>query len=590
MSGLITKVLIANRGEIAVRIARAAKDSGRQSVAVYSDQDRDSLHVRVADEAYSLNGTTSQETYLVIEKLISIAKRSNCDGVHPGYGFLAENADFARAVISAGMKWIGPSPEAIERLGDKVSARHVAEKVGAPLAPGTLNPVDSAKEVLEFVAKHGLPVAIKAAYGGGGRGIKVAYQESEIAELFESATREAVAAFGRGECFVEKYLEKPRHVETQCLADSAGNVVVISTRDCSLQRRHQKLVEEAPAPFLSTEQETKLYESSKAILKEVGYQGAGTCEFLIAQDGTISFLEVNTRLQVEHPVSEEVTGLDLVREQFRIAEGGLIDYPDPEIIGHSFEFRINGEDPGRNFMPAPGPVHVFRAPGGPGVRVDSGVESGDSIPGNFDSMIAKLIVTGKDRTQALERSRRALAELQVLGLPTVIPFHRRIVNHPAFVATDGKFDVYTRWIETEWNNDIEPWAGQADQIDQLANSRSSVVVEVDGKRLEVSLPSRMLQTGSQFATGGRAPKRNISSHHASSGAGDKAIKAPMQSTVVKLAVAAGDKVVEGDQILVLEAMKMEQSITSPRNGVIKAVKVAVGETVPSGTVLIEFED
>ena len=590
MSGLITKVLIANRGEIAVRIARAAKDSGRQSVAVYSDQDRDSLHVRVADEAYSLNGTTSQETYLVIEKLISIAKRSNCDGVHPGYGFLAENADFARAVISAGMKWIGPSPEAIERLGDKVSARHVAEKVGAPLAPGTLNPVDSAKEVLEFVAKHGLPVAIKAAYGGGGRGIKVAYQESEIAELFESATREAVAAFGRGECFVEKYLEKPRHVETQCLADSAGNVVVISTRDCSLQRRHQKLVEEAPAPFLSTEQETKLYESSKAILKEVGYQGAGTCEFLIAQDGTISFLEVNTRLQVEHPVSEEVTGLDLVREQFRIAEGGLIDYPDPEIIGHSFEFRINGEDPGRNFMPAPGPVHVFRAPGGPGVRVDSGVESGDSIPGNFDSMIAKLIVTGKDRTQALERSRRALAELQVLGLPTVIPFHRKIVNNPAFVATDGKFDVYTRWIETEWNNDIEPWAGQADQIDQLANSRSSVVVEVDGKRLEVSLPSRMLQTGSQFATGGRAPKRNISSHHASSGAGDKAIKAPMQSTVVKLAVAAGDKVVEGDQILVLEAMKMEQSITSPRNGVIKAVKVTVGETVPSGTVLIEFED
>jgi acetyl-CoA/propionyl-CoA carboxylase biotin carboxyl carrier protein len=488
------------------------------------------------------------------------------------------------------MKWIGPSPEAIERLGDKVSARNVAEKVGAPLAPGTLNPVDSAKEVLEFVAKHGLPVAIKAAYGGGGRGIKVAYQESEIAELFESATREAVAAFGRGECFVEKYLEKPRHVETQCLADSAGNVVVISTRDCSLQRRHQKLVEEAPAPFLSKEQETKLYESSKAILKEVRYQGAGTCEFLIAQDGTISFLEVNTRLQVEHPVSEEVTGLDLVREQFRIAEGGLIDYPDPVIIGHSFEFRINGEDPGRNFMPSPGPVHVFRAPGGPGVRVDSGVESGDSIPGNFDSMIAKLIVTGKDRTQALERSRRALAELQVLGLPTVIPFHRKIVNDPAFIATNGKFDVYTRWIETEWNNDIEPWAGQADQIDQLANSRSSVVVEVDGKRLEVSLPSRMLQTGSQFATGGRAPKRNISSHHASSGAGDKAIKAPMQSTVVKLAVTAGDKVVEGDQILVLEAMKMEQSITSPRNGVIKAVKVTVGETVPSGTVLIEFED
>jgi acetyl-CoA/propionyl-CoA carboxylase biotin carboxyl carrier protein len=590
MSGLITKVLIANRGEIAVRIARAAKDSGRKSVAVYADQDRDSLHVRVSDEAYALNGTTSAETYLVIEKLLSIAKRSNCDAVHPGYGFLAENADFARAVTKAGLIWIGPTPEAIERLGDKVSARHVAEKVGAPLAPGTLNPVENAQEVLDFVAKHGLPVAIKAAYGGGGRGIKVAYQESEVAELFESATREAVAAFGRGECFVEKYLEKPRHVETQCLADSAGNVVVVSTRDCSLQRRHQKLVEEAPAPFLTADQTTKLYESSKAILKEVGYIGAGTCEFLVAQDGTISFLEVNTRLQVEHPVSEEVTGLDLVREQFRIAEGGLIDYPDPEVSGHSFEFRINGEDPGQNFMPAPGSVHVFRAPGGPGVRVDSGVESGDSISGNFDSMIAKLIVTGKDRTQALERSRRALAELQVLGLPTVIPFHRKIVNDPAFVASDGKFGVYTRWIETEWVNDLEPWGGQLDAIDQVSNARKNVVVEVDGKRIEVSLPARMLQGGSASATGGRAPKRKISSHHGSSGAGNKSIKAPMQSTVVKLAVAAGDKVVEGDQILVLEAMKMEQSISSPRDGVIKAVKVSVGETVPSGTVLIEFED
>jgi acetyl-CoA/propionyl-CoA carboxylase biotin carboxyl carrier protein len=590
MSGLITKVLIANRGEIAVRIARAAKDSGRKSVAVYADQDRDSLHVRVSDEAYALNGTTSAETYLVIEKLLSIAKRAKCDAVHPGYGFLAENAEFARAVSKAGLIWIGPTPEAIERLGDKVSARHVAEKVGAPLAPGTLNPVENAQEVLDFVAKHGLPVAIKAAYGGGGRGIKVAYQESEVAELFESATREAVAAFGRGECFVEKYLEKPRHVETQCLADSAGNVVVVSTRDCSLQRRHQKLVEEAPAPFLTAKQTKELYESSKAILREVGYIGAGTCEFLVAQDGTISFLEVNTRLQVEHPVSEEVTGLDLVREQFRIAEGGLIEYPDPEVSGHSFEFRINGEDPGQNFMPAPGSVHIFRAPGGPGVRVDSGVESGDSISGNFDSMIAKLIVTGKDRTQALERSRRALAELQVLGLPTVIPFHRKIVNDPAFVASDGKFGVYTRWIETEWINDLQPWSGLVDPIDEISNSRRNVVVEVDGKRIEVSLPARMLQGGSASATGGRAPKRKISSHNSSSGAGNKSIKAPMQSTVVKLAVAAGDKVVEGDQVLVLEAMKMEQSISSPRNGVIKSVKVAVGETVPSGTVLIEFED
>jgi acetyl-CoA/propionyl-CoA carboxylase biotin carboxyl carrier protein len=589
MSGPIRKVLIANRGEIAVRIARAAKDSGRSSVAVYADQDRDSLHVKVADEAYGLNGITSAQTYLVIEKLLSIAKRSGCDAVHPGYGFLAENAEFARAVNAAGLTWIGPSPEAIERLGDKVSARHVAEKVGAPLAPGTLNPVKDAKEVLDFVAKHGLPLAIKAAYGGGGRGIKVAYQESEVEEMFESATREAIAAFGRGECFVEKYLEKPRHVETQCLADSKGNVVVISTRDCSLQRRHQKLVEEAPAPFLTPEQNKKLYESSKAILKEVGYLGAGTCEFLVAQDGTISFLEVNTRLQVEHPVSEEVTGIDLVREQFRIAEGGLLDYGDPEVSGHSFEFRINGEDPGRNFMPAPGSVHVFKAPSGPGVRVDSGVESGDEISGNFDSMIAKLIVTGKDRTEALERSRRALAEMEVLGLPTVIPFHRKIVNDKAFIAADGKFGVYTRWIETEWVNDLEPWGGQADQLDVDPATRNSVVVEIEGKRIEVSVPARFHNSDANSPTSGRAPRRKVSAHHPSAGASESVIKAPMQSTVVKLTVSAGDKVVEGDQVLVLEAMKMEQSITSPRDGTVKEIKVAVGDTVASGSVLIEFE-
>jgi acetyl-CoA/propionyl-CoA carboxylase, biotin carboxylase, biotin carboxyl carrier protein len=590
MAGSIRKILIANRGEIAVRIARAAKDSGRLSVAVYADQDRDALHVKVADEAYALNGVTSAETYLVIEKLLSVAKKSGADAVHPGYGFLAENADFARAVIAQGLTWIGPSPEAIERLGDKVSARHVAEKVGAPLAPGTLDPVSNAKEVLDFVAQHGLPVAIKAAYGGGGRGIKVAYQESEVEELFESATREAIAAFGRGECFVEKYLEKPRHVETQCLADSAGNVVVVSTRDCSLQRRHQKLVEEAPAPFLTQEQNDRLYNASKAILKEVGYLGAGTCEFLVAQDGTISFLEVNTRLQVEHPVSEEVTGLDLVREQFRIAEGGLLDYADPVVSGHSFEFRINGEDPGRNFMPAPGSVHVFKAPSGPGVRVDSGVESGDVISGNFDSMIAKLIVTGKNREEALERSRRALAELEVLGLPTVIPFHRKIVNDPAFTAVSGKFGVYTRWIETEWVNDLEPWGGQADQLDLEPVTRNTVVVEVEGKRIEVSIPARFLHSGSGSPTAGRAPRRKVSAHHASGGASESVIKAPMQSTVVKLTVSSGDKVVEGDQVLVLEAMKMEQSITSPRAGVIKDVKVSIGETVPSGTVLIEFED
>jgi acetyl-CoA/propionyl-CoA carboxylase, biotin carboxylase, biotin carboxyl carrier protein len=590
MARPIQKILIANRGEIAVRIARAAKDSNRQSVAVYADQDRDALHVKVADEAYALNGVTSAETYLVIEKLLSVAKRANCDAVHPGYGFLAENAQFARAVIAAGLTWIGPSPEAIEKLGDKVSARHVAEKVGAPLAPGTLDPVTSGKEVLDFVAQHGLPVAIKAAYGGGGRGIKVAYKESEVEEFFESATREAVAAFGRGECFVEKYLEKPRHVETQCLADSKGNVVVVSTRDCSLQRRHQKLVEEAPAPFLTEEQNKKLYEASKAILREVGYLGAGTCEFLIAQDGTISFLEVNTRLQVEHPVSEQVTGLDLVREQFRIAEGGLVDYPDPVVSGHSFEFRINGEDPGRNFMPSPGSIHAFKAPSGPGIRVDSGVESGDVISGNFDSMIAKLIVTGKNREEALERSRRALAEIEVLGIPTVIPFHRKIVNDPAFVAADGKFKVYTRWIETEWLNDLEPWSGQTEQLEIESTERNQVVVEVEGKRIQVSLPARFLQAGGSSPTAGRAPKRKISSHQSSTGAADKQIKAPMQSTVVKIAVKQGDKVIEGDQVLVLEAMKMEQSISAARDGVIKAVKVSVGETIASGTTMIEFED
>lgn len=415
----ISKVLIANRGEIAVRIIRAAKDSGIASVAVYADQDRDSMHSKLADEAYALGGSTSADTYLVIDKILGVARRSGANAVHPGYGFLAENADFARAVINAGLIWIGPSPEAIEQLGDKVSARHIAEKVGAPLAPGTLNPVSGASEVLDFVDQHGLPVAIKAAFGGGGRGLKVAYTRDEVEQQFESATREAVAAFGRGECFVEKYLQKPRHVETQCLADSHGNVVVVSTRDCSLQRRHQKLVEEAPAPFLTDEQNAKLYESSKAILREVGYVGAGTCEFLVALDGTISFLEVNTRLQVEHPVSEEITGIDLVREQFRIAEGGTLDYDDPVATGHSFEFRINGEDPGMGFLPAPGPITQFKTFGGPGVRLDSGVTAGDVITGAFDSLLGKIVVTGATREQALERARRALDEFEVAGLPTV---------------------------------------------------------------------------------------------------------------------------------------------------------------------------
>ena len=587
----ISKVLIANRGEIAVRIARAAKDSGILSVAVYADQDRDAMHVKLADEAYALHGTTGPETYLVIEKIIAVARKSGANAVHPGYGFLAENADFARAVIDAGLIWIGPSPEAIERLGDKVSARHVAEKVGAPLAPGTINPVSGAKEVLDFVAKHGLPVAIKAAFGGGGRGIKVVYNQDEIEEQFESATREAIAAFGRGECFVEKYLEKPRHVETQCLADAHGNVVVVSTRDCSLQRRHQKLVEEAPAPFLSDDQVKRLYESSKAILKEVGYQGAGTCEFLVAQDGTISFLEVNTRLQVEHPVSEEVTGLDLVREQFRLAEGGMLDYPDPEIKGHSFEFRINGEDAGRNFMPAPGPVKLFKAPSGPGVRVDTGVESGDVISGSFDSMIAKLIVTGATREEALARSRRALDEMQVEGLPTVLPFHRKILNEPAFIGNSAAntFGIYTRWIETEWNNDITAWNGIHEEASP-ALERNTVAVEVDGKRIEVSLPQRILPAtvGAVSTNAAAAPKRKA--HGTASGAASgKILKAPMQSTVIKIAVAVGDKVTEGDLLVVLEAMKMEQPMAAHMSGVVKSISAEIGVTIAAGTVLLELE-
>ena len=582
----ITKVLIANRGEIAVRIIRAAKDAGIASVAIYADQDRNAMHSRMADESYALNGTTSAETYLVIDKILEIAKRSGANAVHPGYGFLAENASFAQACLDAGLIWIGPSPKAIDQLGDKVSARHIAEKVGAPLAPGTLNPVSGAEEVLDFVAKHGLPIAIKAAYGGGGRGIKVVYEKEEVADAFESATREAVAAFGRGECFVEKYLEKPRHVETQCLADSFGNVVVVSTRDCSLQRRHQKLVEEAPAPFLTDDQVKRLYESSKAILKEVGYQGAGTCEFLVAQDGTISFLEVNTRLQVEHPVSEEVTGLDLVREQFRIAEGGKLDYADPVIKGHSFEFRINGEDAGRNFMPAPGSVHVFNVPGGPGVRVDTGVEAGSEISGSFDSMIAKLIVTGATREQALERSRRALAEMHIEGMPTVLPFHRKIVNDPAFIGSKGKFGIYTRWIETEWNNDIEPWEGSHTST-HAETPRNNVVVEVDGKRIEVTLPKQLFLAGGSKPAA-PAPKRKAHSNvQIDSG---KALTSQMQATVVKIAVQEGDSVTKGQQLLVLEAMKMESPQNAVKDAVIKKIHVAVGATVPAGTMLIEFED
>ena len=586
MERRIQKLLIANRGEIAVRIIRAAHDSGIPTVAIYSDGDRNALHASMADEAYSLVGLTAGETYLNIEKIIRIAQKSGADAIHPGYGFLAENADFARAVIDSNMVWVGPSPEAIEVLGDKISARQIAEKVGAPLAPGTKEPVKNAKEVLDFVGQHGLPVAIKAAYGGGGRGIKVAREGDDVAELFESATREAIQAFGRGECFVEKYLDKPRHVETQCLADNYGNVVVVSTRDCSVQRRHQKLVEEAPAPFISEEQNTQLYEASKKILKQAGYSGAGTCEFLIGADGTISFLEVNTRLQVEHPVSEEVTGLDLVREQLRIAEGGKIEYSDPEVKGHSFEFRINGEDPGRDFMPTPGKIQSIQQPSGPGIRFDSGVKSGDTVSGNFDSMLAKLIVTGEDREQALQRARRALDEIQIHGLPTVIPFHRLLVNEPSFTAEGADFSVFTRWVETEWTNEIEPWAGIAEFDD--AETLSEVTVEVDGQLVSVSLPSRMLGEGVNY---GKPPRRK-QSHQQTSHSGIKGnlVFAPMQSNVVKIAVKDGDHVNEGDLLLVLEAMKMEQPVTAHRSGKISGMTLEPGATLSAGTKILEIED
>ncbi|MEU7859457.1 biotin carboxylase N-terminal domain-containing protein [Nonomuraea sp. NPDC049141] len=580
------KVLIANRGEIAVRVARACKDAGIGSVAVYADQDLDSLHAKIADEAYALGGQSPAETYLDIGKLLEIARRSGADAVHPGYGFLAENADFAQAVIDAGLIWIGPPPAAIAALGDKVQARHIAQKVGAPLVAGTKDPVSGAEEVVAFAEEHGLPIAIKAAYGGGGRGIKVARRLEEVAELYESAVREAIASFGRGECFVERYLDRPRHVETQCLADRDGNVVVVGTRDCSLQRRHQKLVEEAPAPFLSESQVETLYTSSKAILREAGYVGAGTCEFLVGQDGTISFLEVNTRLQVEHPVTEEVSGFDLVREMFRIADGESLGFGDPAPRGHSIEFRINAEDAGRNFLPAPGTLTVMRPPSGPGVRLDSGFEAGMTVPQTFDSLVAKLIVTGRTRTEALERSRRALAEFEIDGMPTVLPFHRAVVSDPAFTAEP--FAVHTRWIETEFDNTIAPYAGDGSADEPAA--RESVTVEVGGKRLEVVLPSGLGTTGASRGgaqPAGRKPKRGGAKKPA---AGGDTLVSPMQGTIVKVVVTDGDTVAEGDAIVVLEAMKMEQPLTAHKAGTVTGLTAAVGQTVTSGATICEIKD
>jgi acetyl-CoA/propionyl-CoA carboxylase, biotin carboxylase, biotin carboxyl carrier protein len=582
----VRKVLIANRGEIAVRIVRACRDAGLSSVAVYGEADLNALHVTMADEAHALGGQTAAESYLDIGKILAAAADSGADAVHPGYGFLAENADFARAVIDAGLTWIGPPPAAIEALGDKVSARHIAKQVGAPLAPGTDGPVSSAEEAAAFAAEYGLPIAIKAAFGGGGRGLKVARTADEIASQFESAVREAVAAFGRGECFVERYLDKPRHVETQCLADAHGNVVIVSTRDCSLQRRHQKLVEEAPAPFLSADQDKQLRAASADILRAAGYVGAGTCEFLVGQDGTISFLEVNTRLQVEHPVTEEVSGIDLVREMFRIAGGEPLSFSDPDTRGHSIEFRINAEDAGRGFLPAPGTITGWRQPSGPGVRLDAGYTVGQTVPQAFDSLIAKVIVTGASRQQALERARRALAEFEIDGMPTVLPFHRAVVSDPAF--TDEPFRVHTRWIETEFKGEIPPYAGPAGAA--KATPRERITVEVGGKRLEVTVPV-------DFGSAGVAPTAAPAARSKPGGrrgkvtggapTGDELIS-PMQGTIVKIVAADGEHVEAGDTIVVLEAMKMEQPLTAHKAGTVFGLSIAVGQTVPAGAVICQL--
>lgn len=595
------KVLIANRGEIAVRIARACADHGVRSVAVYADADIDALHVRAADEAWGLDGQRPADTYLDIAKLLDIARRSGADAVHPGYGFLSENAGFARAVLDAGLIWIGPPPAAIDLLGDKVSARRLAMDVGAPLVAGTPGPVANADQVLAFAREHGLPIAIKAAFGGGGRGLKVAWRMDEVAELFDSAVREATAAFGRGECFVEQYLDRPRHVEAQVIADMHGRVVVLGTRDCSLQRRNQKLVEEAPAPFLSDAQRERIHQSAKAICERAGYVGAGTVEFLLSASGAISFLEVNTRLQVEHPVTEETSGIDLVVEQLRVADGlplSITDTPAPR--GHAIEFRINAEDVGRGFLPSPGPVRRFDAPGGPGVRVDSGVAAGSVVPGSFDSLMAKLIVTGATRAQAIARARRALAEFRIEGLPTVLPFHREVLRHPDFVGRDGPgapcrdggdgaestdgaengFKVHTRWIETDFAATLSAAVPASTRPDPLADEPlRRTAIEIDGRRVSLGLPALLL---SGLAQGAAGPAAAPSAERPAVDAA--AVAAPIAGTVQAWKADEGAEVAEGQLIAVMEAMKMEMQVVAHRAGRLTRA-VAQGEPVASGAAI-----
>ncbi|RKJ94164.1 acetyl/propionyl/methylcrotonyl-CoA carboxylase subunit alpha [Alicycliphilus denitrificans] len=566
------KVLIANRGEIAVRVVRACRDYGVQSVAVYADADIDALHARMADEAWGLHGDRPADTYLHIAKLLDVAKKSGADAVHPGYGFLSESAAFAQAVIDAGLAWIGPSPRAIARLGDKVEARKIALKVGAPLVAGTPEPVKDAAEVLAFAGQHGLPIIIKAAFGGGGRGMKIAWRMDEVAELYQSAVREATAAFGRGECFVEQFLDRPRHIEAQVMGDRHGRVVVLGTRDCSLQRRNQKLVEEAPAPFLTDAQRQRIHQAAHDICAEVGYEGAGTVEFLLSGSGAISFLEVNTRLQVEHPVTEQTTGLDLVVEQLRVADGlplSIAETPAP--LGHAIELRINAEDVGRGFLPTPGQVARFDPPAGPGVRVDSGVQAGSVVPGTFDSLMAKLIVTGATRKQALARARRALAEFRIEGVASVLPFHRAVMEHADFTGADG-FKVHTRWIETAFANDLAA-AARAEPQPDAALVRCAI--EIDGRRMQLGLPAALLQ-GLASAGGGAA-----AAPAAQESTDEAAVASPIAGNLHAWKVGEGDAVQEGDVIAVMEAMKMEMQVTAHRAGRI-TLQAAAGSYQAAG--------
>ncbi|MCD9120596.1 biotin carboxylase N-terminal domain-containing protein [Cupriavidus sp. UGS-1] len=554
------KVLIANRGEIAVRIIRACADYGVGSVAVYANADIDAMHARLADEAYGLDGDRPADTYLNIAKLLDIARRSGADAVHPGYGFLSESEAFAQAVIDAGLTWIGPSPATIARLGDKVEARKIALRVGAPLVAGTPEPVADANEVLAFAEQHGLPIIIKAAFGGGGRGMKIAWRMDEVEELYASAVREAVTAFGRGECFVEQFLDRPRHIEAQVLADRHGNVVVLGTRDCSLQRRNQKLVEEAPAPFLSDEQRERIHAAARDICAAAEYTSAGTVEFLLSASGAISFLEVNTRLQVEHPVTEQTTGVDLVVEQLRVADGlPLSITATPAPLGHAIEFRINAEDVGRGFLPTPGPVRRFDAPSGPGVRVDSGVQAGSVVPGTFDSLMAKLIVTGATREQALARARRALREFRIEGVASVLPFHRAVIDHADFVGSDG-FNVHTRWIESDF---AEPLAAAARAEPQQDDGLLRTAIEVDGRRMVLGLPAQLLR-GLADAPAGSAAEGTAGAQVSASNPAE--LPSPIAGTVQAWKVALGDEVKEGDLIAVMEAMKMEMQVHAHRDG------------------------